>query len=140
VSSPPAPLVVPPDVERIFRVAVACRECFVGSKLRPALVDIAQPRPIGTNYWTSDLKIVLVLVNRAAGKVIHDAANGRFARRIHSYAQNGPGALSPVFEHQITEMPDWGDGKFRKFRSASPPTQNNRIRLHRLVCRDVRPL
>jgi len=102
---------VPAEVDRIFRKAVACRDCFTKSNLAPALIDIAQPRWIGENYWDSDLRTVIVLINPAAGKRIHDRANEEFRRRIRSYG-TGQGEIEAVFDHQESEIPRWGNGKF----------------------------
>jgi hypothetical protein len=101
------------EVELIFRKAISCSTCFTGqgSTLQRALVDTAQPRPIGENYWTSELRIVLMLLNPAAGKVAHAGPNLTFKRLLHAYA-DASGPLESVFQHQRREMPTWGSGQF----------------------------
>jgi hypothetical protein len=96
-------------VEPIFREAMRCNACFVheGSRLQRSLVDIAQPRPIGENYWMSDFRIVLMLLNPGAGNVAQARPNQTFKQLLRAYA-DGSGSLEPVFQHQWNEMPDWG--------------------------------
>ena len=103
------------EVDVIFRRAIQCNACFVCQEttLQRALVDVAQPRPVGENYWLSDVRIVLVLLNPGAGKVAHAGPNQRFNRLLHAYA-DGSGTLEAVFQHQREEMPTWGSGQFRR--------------------------
>ena len=103
------------EVDVIFRRAIQCNACFVrqGTTLQRALVNVAQPRPIGENYWISDIRIVLVLLNPGAGKVAHAGPNQKFNRLLHAYA-DGSGTLKAVFQHQREEMPTWGSGQFRR--------------------------
>jgi hypothetical protein len=68
-------------VEPIFRKAMACNACFTcqGSTLQRAPVDIAQPRPTSDDYWTSEVRIALMLINPGAGGGEH--AGGVFGLR-----------------------------------------------------------
>jgi hypothetical protein len=103
----------PAEVDLIFRKAVACRDCFtrLGLGLEAALIDVAQPRWIGEDYWGSALRTLIVLVNPASGKGTHDRANEVFRRLIQAYGDRS-GAITPVFDHQKSEIPRWEDGKF----------------------------
>jgi hypothetical protein len=98
-------------VEPIFRKAMACDACFTcqGSTLQRAPVDIAQPRPIGDDYWTSEVRTVLILISPAAGGGEHAAPDQTFTDLLHGYA-DGRGSLEAVFRHQRSQMPNWGKG------------------------------
>lgn len=102
------------EVELTFRKAMACNACFTcqDSTLQRASVNIAQPRPIGDNYWTNDVRIVLILLNSGAGGGEHTTPDETFRDLLHAYA-NGSGSLAAVFRHQWDHMPNWGRGGAR---------------------------
>jgi hypothetical protein len=86
---------------------VQCPLHLSGIDEQRASVDIAQPRPIGENYRTNDVRIVLILLNPGAGGGEHTTPDQAFRDLLHAYA-NGSGSLAAVFQHQWDHMPSWG--------------------------------
>jgi hypothetical protein len=106
--------VYPQDFRSIVKRAVHCDDCFRGALLTRALIDRAQPRLIGSEYWGTRPRIVFLSINPGSGEGRHDRANTRMRDLIHCYAADN-GALEDILEHQKRDFPNWGNGKFSRF-------------------------
>lgn len=102
--------------ERLASSAVSCRHCFDVLGMSAALIDVAQPRYIGPDYWNTLLRVAIVCLNPGAGKSRLDKGNERFRDHIRRF-RDGNGPLSVVLEHQEQDMPFWGkpQGRFEQF-------------------------
>jgi hypothetical protein len=103
-------------IEQLARTATLCRACFQGTELEPARIDIAQPRWIGSEYWQTAPRIVLLLLNPGSGATYSLDAHRACLERLIAF-RDGHTGLQPVFEQQRVELPDWGKppGKFASF-------------------------
>lgn len=107
------------QLEDICRDATQCRRCFQpesGYGLSAPLIDIAQPRLVGSRYPESNPRIVIIAINPGAGGGKHDAANTR-SRDLIRLFRSGEGELEAVFDHQRREMRNWDSysGGFEHF-------------------------
>lgn len=106
------------EFEKLCLTAVNCRECFNG-KLRiesPGSdgFNIAQPRWIGSKYWTAKPRILIVMLNPGSGF----ARNNKATRNLFKeFAKSGDEKkLQAGLESQRKDMPDWGkSGQFLSF-------------------------
>jgi hypothetical protein len=99
----------------ICRAAVGCSECFKdGSRLRRGFIDVAQPRFIGTGYWTSAQRILVLMINPGKGRDDEDHRLG--AVRIREFG-SGQDVLAEIFQRQRDGLHKWG--KFMSFCSGS---------------------
>ena len=107
------------DSRSVTSAAVACRACFTDIAIKPALINIAQPRWVGPSYWASTPRIAIVMLNPGSGagrsdSKGEDSPDKRSLSLIQSFA-SGAGSLSAVFKHQAHDMPNWGGGRFVSF-------------------------
>lgn len=103
-------------LESIARAAVECDICFRDGRLKRPLVDVAQPRWIGPDYWQASPRVVIVALNPGGGSEQQAEANKVFVSRLHEFRATGRG-LQQVFDHQAIDMPNWGrvPGRFTRF-------------------------
>ena len=102
-------------IEQIYREATKCRVCFSQiSQLESSLIDVAQPRWIGPNYWTASKRVTVVMLNPGSGAFRKDSGDSRSRELIIGF-RDGQKRLDAVFEHQAADMPNWGRGRFQKF-------------------------
>lgn len=117
------------DFSAVTSAAVVCRECFSDitfknksgdpELIKPSLINIAQPRWVGPRYWASTPRIAIIMLNPGSGAGRSDAKDDdspdkRSLSLIQSFA-TGTGTLSAVFDHQASDMPNWGGGRFVSF-------------------------
>lgn len=105
-------------VDSICREAISCRSCFQELKLPPAAIDIAQPRWVGPQYWSSPKKIVAIMLNPGSGNFRNDASTQETLQVLHEY-KNHKMTLADVFQSQFKDMPAWGRGRFLSFFQSS---------------------
>ena len=98
---------LPNAVESVFRRAIECRECFKDNSLRPALVDIAQPRFIGPGYWGASVRILLVGLNPGSGDGRTDDADLVLRDLLRAYKER-QADINPIFRHQHADLRNWG--------------------------------
>ena len=100
---------IPKMIDGLCRSAVSCNDCFDAElSIARTLVDLAQPRWIGPRYRFSKPRVLVVLTNPGAGNARDGSANMVFRDRLLAYRQ-GETDLQPVFQHQRSDMPSWGD-------------------------------
>lgn len=97
------------DFESLCQRAVSCRACFDSMPLKPAMIDLAQPRWVGPGYWTSELRVCAVLVNPGSGK--NQSSNVRLRDLLRGF-RAGEIELEAILKFQRTDMPNWGNGRF----------------------------
>lgn len=93
----------------LCRRAAACRVCFDSEELAAAEVDVAQPRWVGTGYWTSRPRIILLLINPGSGKAHQSNAE---LRRLLQQFRSGRISLDSIFDFQRQDISSWGRGRF----------------------------
>lgn len=103
-----------PGIESLAKQAVACSACFHRRLAERAFVDLAQPRWIGPDYWTTDPRVVIVMLNPGSGAFRSDGADDRLRDLLHGFA-SGATPLEAVFTHQAHDIPHWGRGRFKTF-------------------------
>jgi hypothetical protein len=90
----------------LCRNAVGCNECFKdGSTLKRSFIGIPHPRAIGENYWTSQCKILVLMINPGKGR--DDAAHRQATERIRAFG-SGANILGEIFQRQLDDLPNWG--------------------------------
>lgn len=105
------------NVEQIFQESLNCRKCFDMRMAEPALIDIAQPRFIGKDYFKTDHRIMVVCKQPGVGnKPEHRELNKRFRKILYEY-KNGKVGLEELFAFQAKAMKTWGNrpGQFTEF-------------------------
>jgi hypothetical protein len=105
-----------PEIGRFTDVvsgAMQCRFCFA-LKLRPAFVDLPQPRWIGPDYWITRPRVAVVMLNPGSGTFRSDGADAALRSLLHAFA-GGEDRLSEILEHQRRDIPSWGRGRFARF-------------------------
>jgi len=98
--------------ERICAEAVGCDRCFPKMGVARADVNIAQPRYVGSKYWTATDRRLFLMINPGAGN--GSASDQALRQEIISY-RNGQLNLEELFLRQRERFPDWGRGKFLAF-------------------------
>lgn len=99
----------------LCRHAVECRYCFEKFGVAAPLIDIAQPRWVGSKYWMANPRILILMLNPGSGDGRRDGKDARFRNILHAF-KNGSASLNDIFEHQVQDMPNWGNkGRFLKF-------------------------
>ena len=100
-----------PNLERIdslYRGATNCRECFEGNpRVEAPIIDVAQPRWIGSEYFRARPRIVFVPLNPGAGSRGTEEGN-RVARELLLRYRDGKAALDEVLTFQRDHMKSWG--------------------------------
>ena len=105
------------SVESIFKGAMSCRYCFSHGLATPAYLDLPQPRGIGLEYFSSRMKIAMVLLNPGRGdNDQHRKANERNRENLEAF-KAGRMQLGEYLEAERCSMDDWGNprGKFVSF-------------------------
>jgi len=103
-----------PDIENLTLEAMRCRSCFESGWVRPATIDIAQPRWIGPKYWESKNRVSVLLINPGAGAKYASKRNERDREMLHE-ALKDTSRLYDYLELQRQDLPKWGRGRFWKF-------------------------
>jgi hypothetical protein len=98
-------------VEDICREATRCRFCFDSNLVRPAYIDIAQPRYVGPGYWTAKCRVVVVMLNPGQGSA--NAADQEARQLMYAFRDGAP--LASVLDQQRVAMPKWGRAKYAPF-------------------------
>jgi len=95
--------------------AVRCRCCFEKLEVSAPLIDIASPRWVGPKYWEANPRILILMLNPGSGDGRRDGKDAHFRNILHAF-KNGSASLNDIFEHQVQDMPNWGNkGRFLKF-------------------------
>ena len=103
------------DIDAGYRRAACCRICFAGDpKVRPGIVDMAQPRWIGERYAIAKPRVLFILMNPGSGES-DSAVYNEAARHLMREYGDGRATLADVLTHQRAHMPDWGRGRFLSF-------------------------
>jgi hypothetical protein len=102
------------EVERLYREASRCRRCFEQLGLQPPTIDIAQPRWVGPHYWTSDQRVLILMINPGSGANRLDGADLRMRNALHEF-RDGRAPLREILDRQVDDMPRWGRGRFWGF-------------------------
>lgn len=102
------------ELERLAHDAVRCRVCFSKFSVRPARIDLAQPRWIGPRYRNAARRIAVVLLNPGSGAFRSDSADERSGRLLREF-EAGTETLEAVFRHQADDMKNWGRRRFEPF-------------------------
>ena len=106
------------EVELIYRNAIACNDCFDNPTFNVdrGLIRKAQPRWIGKDYFSSDLKICVIAINPGnVGRGIADTSTARnFQNRITDFKSKKE-PWKAVMSFIEKDMPNWGRGRYEKF-------------------------
>lgn len=103
-----------PEFESIATKAVQCRVCFEDRSIKPALIDIAQPRWVGPGYWSAKARVLMILLNPGSGESRKSSADARALELLREF-RDGKGSLQAVLEHQAEDIPNWGRKRFAAF-------------------------
>lgn len=111
---------IPRDFEELCRAATKCRHCFKDKAIGaiPPMFspgnsfDVAQPRYVGEEYWTTPTRVVLLLMNPGAGgskgRVEIDATVASQLRDFRDKVAD----LQSIFDFQFEDMGKWSGGCF----------------------------
>lgn len=102
------------EFEALASSAVECRICFERSLVPSALIDRAQPRWIGSKYWSENPRVTIVMLNPGSGEFRSDGADEELCSLLHAFA-NGSAQLSAILDHQSRDIVNWGRGRFASF-------------------------
>ncbi|SDP81945.1 DUF4268 domain-containing protein [Desulforhopalus singaporensis] len=95
-------------VEALFKKSMECRSCFERGMAVQANIDIAQPRLIGKNYFSSIHRIMIIALNPGAGNSPEKRkSNKNFSQWLHDY-RDGKKSLDELFAFQTEYMQCWG--------------------------------
>jgi hypothetical protein len=97
--------------------ALRCRVCFAeDTRLKAPIIDVAQPRWVGTRFRDARPRIVFLMLNPGAGDPSKDAGN-RDARRLLLRFRDGGATFENVLAFQREHMESWGKpvGRFLRF-------------------------
>ena len=99
---------------RLVRGAVECRACFTQGEVSSPFIDVAQPRSVGPKYWTSGLRVAVLMLN--PGQSRNDAGARGYLQNIHLF-RKGALSLEKILEGQRSVMAGWGRpaGRFGSF-------------------------
>jgi hypothetical protein len=101
----------------LYRRALRCRVCFAeDTGLKAPIIDVAQPRWVGTRFRAARLRIAFVMLNPGAGDPSKDAGN-RVARELLLGFRDGGATFADVLAFQREHMESWGKpaGRFLRF-------------------------
>lgn len=103
-------------LEILAKEAVQCENCFIEPNIKRALVDLAQPPWVGSSYFDSSPRIMLVLINPGSGEYRQNTDNALDTLRclLHDFKQNKI-KLEAILEHKRKDMPKWGGGNLWEF-------------------------
>ena len=80
----------------LYRRAARCRVCFVDKTgLKAPIIDVAQPRWVGTRYRDARPRIVFLMLNPGAGDPSKEAGN-RAARQVLLGFRDGGATFAEV--------------------------------------------
>ena len=100
-------------LKSLFKNAVHCQVCFNNGWVSHSLINIAQPRWIGPQYYSSKPKILIILLNPGSGGDTRQA-NKRLLTLLEGY-KDGKNTIDEIFEHQAQDIHNWGQGRFANF-------------------------
>ncbi len=101
----------------LYRHALPCRKCFAEQRgLTAPVIDLAQPRWVGSRYFRAKLRITFVMLNPGAGAP-SKAAGNRAAREMLLKFRDGDTTFPEVLAFQRQHMKSWGRaaGRFLDF-------------------------
>ena len=91
----------------LYRRAARCRVCFVDKTgLKAPIIDVAQPRWVGTRYRDARPRIVFLMLNPGAGDPSKEAGN-RAARQVLLGFRDGGATFADVLAFQRQHMESW---------------------------------
>lgn len=101
----------------LFREVMGCRICFENKIVSSANVDLPQPRFVGSKYFSSVSRVMVIALNPGAGKTSKKIElNRAWKQCLHDY-ENGKRTIEDLFLFQKGQMSSWGSppGKYLKF-------------------------
>ena len=101
-------------LDPLCRGAVDCRSCFVDLPIQAPEIDVAHPRIVFPDYWTSSPRILVLALNPGSGEGRKDDANTHARAVLHRY-RRGEATLEEVFAQQAEDLPRWGGGRYLPF-------------------------
>lgn len=104
-------------IEHLYRCAIQCRTCFARETgLQAAIIDLAQPRWVGSRYYRAKPRVTFVMINPGAGDPSKDAGN-RAAREALLRFRDGEVTFAEILAFQRQHMESWGKpaGRFLRF-------------------------
>ena len=95
----------------LSRSAASCSECFNEGWVKRPFTDLAQPRWVGSRYWESPCRVVVLMLNPGQGKANERA---RESMRLLQEFRDGAVGLDDIFKFQKEGMKLWGrpQGRF----------------------------
>jgi hypothetical protein len=101
----------------LYHRALPCRMCFAEQRgLKAPIIDLAQPRWVGSRYFRAKRRITFVMLNPGAGDPKKDDWNQE-ARKMLLKFRDGDATFSEVLAFQQQHMKFWGRpaGRFLDF-------------------------
>ena len=129
------------EVEKLFKDALNCQTCFHNGIAKKALIDLAQPRWIGSNYFQSESRVIIVSLNPGAGNSPEKRSPNEAFRQVLLDYKNGEATIKNLFDFQRQCIPKWGKppGKFIKFYTEGMGLRLNDIALSNVAwCADAK--
>ena len=99
-------------LEEIYRAAIGCNVCFVEGRLKRSFIDVAQPRYVGTRYWSSARRLVFLSTNPGAGS--GDTFDQEMRSELYAFKM-GTLSLEELLKFQRSHLASWANGKFAKY-------------------------
>lgn len=101
-------------IELLSRKAASCDICFKEGWVERSFIDLAQPRWVGSRYWESSFRVVILMLNPGQGK--RKKLSIEQKKLLHSFRDGGD-SLDAVLKFQREGMEKWGKppGRFLNF-------------------------
>jgi hypothetical protein len=101
-------------IQHLSRKAASCDICFKEGWVDRSFVDVAQPRWVGSRYWESSFRVVILMLNPGQGKKKKPPVESK--KLLQSFRDGGD-SLDAVLKYQREGMKSWGKppGRFLNF-------------------------
>jgi hypothetical protein len=96
-------------IDQIFCKSMRCRKCFDQQLAEPALIDVAQPRLIGSHYFGAPVKILIITPYPGCGTSEKQKPNIEFCKILHDYRDGKNTTLQDLFAFQSKYIKKWGE-------------------------------
>lgn len=109
------------SIAAAYGAAMPCQACFdPNGSLSRAYVSLPQPRLVGSDYFSAQPRIVVLMLNPGQGSASQLSDNVELLKHLQAYRQ-GQSKLENVFEFQNSHMDSWGKspGRFTGFYAAA---------------------
>jgi len=106
------------NIKKSYKEAISCNSCFESTGLIRGKVKKAQPRWVGEDYFSSNKKICILMINPGdvgpKAKFAQQQSSSNFEDLIERFNE-GSVSWEEVMLFILSDMPNWGQGgKYNK--------------------------